>query len=55
MQEVKKTGVDRPLWPKTEKIASHGGGTLPYLSGRMDLFFDQRMPLEERKTAEPPL
>ncbi len=41
-------------YPNLDLIAAHGGGTLPYLAGRMDLFFDQRMPPEERKTADPP-
>ncbi len=35
-------------------IACHAGGTLPYLAGRLDLFFNKRIPPEERKIAELP-
>ena len=35
-------------------IASNGGGTLPYLLGRMDLFFEKRLPLKERNIQGPP-
>ena len=41
-------------YPNLKLIAAHGGGTLPYLAGRMDLFFEQRTPPAERKIAEPP-
>ena len=27
-------------------IASHGGETLPYLAGRIDIFFEKRLPLK---------
>jgi aminocarboxymuconate-semialdehyde decarboxylase len=41
-------------YPNLSIIASHGGGTLPYLAGRLDLFFEKRYRPEERKIAEPP-
>ncbi len=41
-------------YPNLTLIASHGGGNLPYLASRMDLFFEQRMPAAERKISEPP-
>jgi len=41
-------------YPNLTLIASHGGGNLPYLASRMDLFFEQRTPAAERKISEPP-
>lgn len=41
-------------YPNIKVIAAHAGGTLPYLAGRMDLFFEQRTPPSERKISEPP-
>ncbi len=35
-------------------IAAHGGGTLPYLAGRLDLFFEKRFRPEEKKITDPP-
>lgn len=35
-------------------IACHAGGTLPYLAGRLDLFYQKRIPPEERKITELP-
>ncbi len=41
-------------FPNIALIAAHGGGTLPYLAGRLDLFYEKRMPPEERKISQPP-
>ncbi len=41
-------------YPNLSIIAAHGGGTLPYLAGRLDLFFEKRFRPEDKKIAEPP-
>ena len=40
-------------YPKLKLIASHGGGALPYLIGRMDQCCDN-IPACREKTLEPP-
>lgn len=40
-------------FPNLKIVAAHGGGTLPYLSARMDLFFHDT-PAETRRISEPP-
>jgi len=41
-------------YTKLKLIACHAGGTLPYLAGRLDLFYNKRIPPEERKISELP-
>ncbi len=41
-------------YTKLKLIACHAGGTLPYLAGRLDLFYNKRIPPKERKIAELP-
>lgn len=40
-------------FPNLKIVAAHGGGTLPYLSARMDVFFHDT-PAESRRISEPP-
>ena len=40
-------------YKKAKIIASHGGGTLPYLSGRIDLFFERQVG-HAKKISQPP-
>jgi aminocarboxymuconate-semialdehyde decarboxylase len=40
-------------YPDLKLIASHGGGTLPYIAGRLDICFDNMPACKERISARP--
>ena len=52
-------GIEPVSWIVAAGMVAGGGfmllpGTLPYLAGRLDLFYNKRIPPEERKIAELP-